>query len=665
MAEIRQELQLEDKFTRVLEEYIKRMEKVEEITQKLYENQEEANDTADKLDRQFNRLNSTAERLANNGLSKVIRRLAQIGTAYLGFNALRKSVVEAMQDFDLDIRMTNRHGEGQNIVEYGRGLAQRYGGRSQDYNQITSKMSTFANGQNIERMYQLASKLASINPNMTVTQAASSLTSNLNSRSGSGIIQAFGLENSYRNNTLLNRYLQFGHMEKALDMIEELGRKAGATEESVARMLDSPTMKLERFSSMLNELRLTLGYELLQAFNPVMDALIRIFNSETVKRWISYLIGAFQWLGQVVGDMLNKIADGMEEFESKMKGLIDKLGVLFGFLITYKILVLAVGGAYKALKFAIDLATAAQTLLNGAMFANPIGAIVGAIMLAIGALTALNKYMNQDLTWFQAFIKTLIDIGIAIANVFIMMANSIGPVVTGILNILASLGDMLLNLSNLPLGFANVFVTAFFEILKVANNVGGLLGKIFGWIGEKLEDFGADGFGKKMQEFGTALSDRMGSERGMITEKEQQWADYLKSQGFNPSGKLEWQEIATLDSAEIFNKLLELFKGNEEQARRAANTLQGILTETHNIAGAVDPHAWMDQFGEFAVEDAERRAVVQANQQIDAPLTFTIMGNTEGITKEEVARIVADAMDKWGRKLNDTLNTRAKEGMAK
>lgn len=665
MAEIRQELQLEDKFTRVLEDYIKRMEKVEEITQKLYENQEEANDTADKLDRQFNRLNSTAERLANNGLSKVIRRLAQIGTAYLGFNALRRAVVESMQDFDLNLRMTNRHGEGQNIVEYGRGLATKYGGRSQDYNRITSQMSTFANSQNIERMYQLASKLASINPNMTVTQAASTLTSNLDSRSGSGIISAFGLEKSYQNNTLLNRYLQTGQLEKALDMIEQLGKKAGATEESVARMLDSPTMKLERFSSMLNEIRLTLGYELLQAFTPVLDGLMRIFDSELVRKWIGYIVGAFQWLGKVVGEVLKNIADNMQEFERKLKGVVDVLALVFGALVTYKILVIAVGGAYKALKFAIDLATTAQMLLNGAMLANPIGLVVGGIMLAIGALTALNKYFNEDLTWFQSFIKSLIDIGVAIANVFIFMANGIGPVIAGILNILAALGDMLLNMKNLPLGFANVFVTAFLEILKVANNVGGIIGKILGWIGEKLEDFGAEGFGKNMQKFGNALSDRMAGERGWIDEQQNKWQEYLASQGFNASGKFEYKELAFLDSNEIFKKLLELFNGDVELAKKSANYLQGIHTETKAIAGAIDPHSWMDGFSEFAVEDAERRAVVQTNQQIDAPITFTFAGNMDGVSKEEVARMVTEALDKWGRKLQDTLQTRPKEGQAK
>lgn len=658
MAEIRQELQLEDKFTRVLEDYIKRMEKVEEITQKLYENQEEANDTADKLDRQFNRLNSTAERLANNGLSKVIRRLAQIGTAYLGFNALRRAVVESMQDFDLDIRMTNRHGEGQNIVEYGRGLATKYGGRSQDYNRITSQMSTFANGQSIDRMYQLASKLASINPNMTVTQAASTLTSNLDNRSGSGIISAFGLEKSYQNNTLLNRYLQTGQLEKALDMIEQLGKKAGATEESVARMLDSPTMKLERFSSMLNELRLTIGYELLQAFNPVIDALMRIFNSEIVQKWIGYVVGLFRWLGQTVGDILTKIANNLDEFEKKMKGVIDKIATLFGFLITYKVLVLGIGGAYKALKFAIDLATSAQMLLNGAMLANPIGIVVAGILAAIAVLTALNKHFNDDLSWFQAFIKTLVDVGVAIANIFIMMANSIGPVIAGILNILASLGDMLLNLQNLPFGLANVFVTAFLEILKITNKVG----ETIGWLAKKLGEIAKIEW---LADAGASLEDRMKSERGSINEMQSKWNDFLVENGFTPSGKLEYKELAFLDSNEIFKKILDALNGNVELAKKAADYLSAGNKKMEAIASAIDPHSWMDGFSEFAVEDAERRAVVQANQQIDAPITFTFAGNMDGVSKEEVARMVTEALDKWGRKLQDTLQTRPKEGQAK
>lgn len=153
-------------------------------------------------------------------------------------------------------------------------------------------------------------------------------------------------------------------------------------------------------------------------------------------------------------------------------------------------------GALNALKFAAATATALLTVattgstaamwgLNTAMLANPIGVIIGGVVLLIGlffgAVAAINKFTDANISMVGLVTGGFAFVGSVVANVFKILANTIILAVAAIWNPIAAVAEFVGNVFNDPVNTVKrLFVDMANSIIKVLAKIAGGMDFVFG-----------------------------------------------------------------------------------------------------------------------------------------------------------------------------------------
>lgn len=641
MAEIRQELILEDKFSRVLDDFMKRLENIEKIQDRLAEQAKEQNKNTDDINNKFDKLNTTALRLANNGFLQLQRRIIALGVSFFGMRSMYNSFMSSASDFDMDIRFNNRSNQGGDIIGNSRNLAMKYGGTASEYSQVTSQMARFSNTNQLERMQSIGSRLASITPGMSVSQGMGAVGNAMYNRSGTGLINQFGLNADRSQRHQVDILLQQGRLDEALDIIDELAIKAGATEKSLNNMLDSPIIKLQRFKAVLDDIRKTIGDELLNAFMPVLDAVDKLLKSEEFNEFLNMLKTGMRVAGQVLADVINFIVDNFDRISQAVKKVLPYLGIALGMLTMYKILMITLPPIIMAVKGAIALATTAQMGLNGAMAANPVGLVVIGIIALVGALTALSGVFDKVHNPFERFIGVVYACAMYLKNIFASIYNSVGEPVIQIVNIFGTLVNTILNLDK-PLVALKVLFT---NIFTAIGNV--VLGTLMTMV-ERLEQFTGwitkiPGIGKALAGGLEAVKEGLQGGKDWINENKETNDAWAEAQGYKQHFRTDYEfnrmgieDLASSygkgadwakEISDKFKALTNATKDNTDAIRHADNTMA-------NVGDIINKDDWMDRFN-FATTDMERQAVKTVNTTYNGgAINVSITGVADNIKQQ-------------------------------
>ena len=142
-----------------------------------------------------------------------------------------------------------------------------------------------------------------------------------------------------------------------------------------------------------------------------------------------------------------------------IKGIRDLIDIgkkVFQFMSDWKPVILALGGAFVALKLALGVATVAQGALNVAMMLNPVLLII----MAIGALVVLLWYYWDEIQkWSGGVIDTMVGMGDAMNQAFLNAG-------IGIYNGYVTLWE----------GIIDLFVWYAKKAIDLMSTVGGILG---------------------------------------------------------------------------------------------------------------------------------------------------------------------------------------------
>lgn len=608
MAIIEQELTLVDKFSSVFDKYIERLEKLnkkEEEFEKLGKsNNKEGKDFSDVLEK----LNNSSNNLATNGLERLTRRLLMVGGAYLSFNKLKLSIMDAAGELDNAVRFGNQFKSmemGNAVMSMNRQLAVRYGEDTKDFTNTTSTMTKFTTRtQDIDRMYRLAEKLAAINTGMSVSQAASSLASGINSRSGTGIAETFGLDMAETKKQQLSWLLERGRFDEAIGELEKLTEAAGGTGEAVARMLDTPLRKIKSIGTIFQQFFTQIGGQLLDGLQPAIDKLLAFLQSDTFATFQANILVIANILGTVLGAAIEFLINHL-----------NKIAIVIGIVLAGFLL-------FKTISILITGAKLAMAAFNVVCAANPIGLVVVAIIALVAGLTILMSKLDNSATKFSAFIGVLAGLGAYIFNIGVNIYNTVIGIINGIISLGSGMldfikklftGDLIGAFESLFQGIANAFENIWWTIIK---NIMGAITSIAGFLGDSpIGKF----FKDRAETIEGIADDRLAN---VATIKAADHKDVVESyeKGRDWANDIEAMLKKGADLETIMKEIEKYTGGSEKELRSINNSL--------------DPDAWLDNFSKFVISDMEQKNNINMNIQNPVPV-MNITNNFNGDTTSE------------------------------
>lgn len=608
MAIIEQELTLVDKFSSVFDKYIERLEKLnkkEEEFEKLGKsNNKEGKDFSEILEK----LNNSSNNLATNGLERLTRRLLMVGGAYLSFNKLKISIMDAAGELDNAVRFGNQFKSmemGNAVMSMNRQLAVRYGEDTKDFTNATSTMTKFTTRtQDIDRMYRLAEKLAAINTGMSVSQAASSLASGINSRSGTGIAETFGLDMAETKKQQLSWLLERGRFDEAIGELEKLTEAAGGTGEAVARMLDTPLRKIKSIGTIFQQFFTQIGGQLLDGLQPAIDKLLAFLESDTFATFQANILVIANILGTVLGTAIEFLINNLNKI-ALVVGV-----VLAGFLL------------FKTISVLITGAKLAMAAFNVVCAANPIGLVVIAIVALVAGLTILMSKLDNSATKFSAFIGVLAGLGAYIFNIGVNIYNTVIGIINGIISLGSGMidfikklftGDLIGAFESLFKGIANAFENIWWTIIK---NVAGSIK----WVAGFFEDSKLGKFFKERAEAAEVIADDRLADIGTLKAADHKDVVESYEKGRDWANDIEAMLKKGADLESIMKEIEKYTGGSEKELRSINNSL--------------DPDAWLDNFSKFVISDMEQKNNINMNIQNPVPV-MNITNNFNGDTTSE------------------------------
>lgn len=329
---------------------------------------------------------------------------------------------------------------------------------------------------------------------------------------------------------------------------------------------------------------------------------------------------------QPVLDAISWLANNLDIVAPIVLGLATALGVL----------TVAINGA----KIATTIMTAAQSLFNAVMSANPVGLVIAGIAALVGVLyagvAAFNKLTGASVSATGIITGAVATAGAVIGNAFIAVYNTALSAFGGIYNTVAAVANFVGNVFRDPLGAAAHLFADFADIaLGTLQAVANVIDTVFG---SNLAD-AVNGWRNKLNDFASSVS----SNYVEFVPK----LDVSKAQMDRISYGDAW------DTGYNFGKNLNLFGGGLDGTGAAdlsslynvpafdemAGTLGDIGKDVNGIKKSVD---LSNEDLKSLVDVATRRYVNNINLTSQTPV-ITINGQNTGRTKED-REALADAL---------------------
>lgn len=658
MAEIKQELTLVDNFTAVFDDFVEKLEKINKSFDDMLDKMDDHNKAIDNITKDLNKFNDTTNKTASSGVNNLVTKLGVLGGAYLSFQKIIKGFNDGGDLLLAGTKMANVYGMSNNqegrqmMTTWWTDIGDRYGMTALEAGQNIKQFSHFTTDtKEVERLINMAARIAALNPGMTVTQAASQLGSAIEGRNLESLAST-GLPLEQLKRSRLNFNAEMGNYDYVVEELDRIMRQAGMTEEALNNMLAVPRQQFEKFTNSLHNVIINAFTGFHAGVGDALVALGKLSQTEAFERFGQNLYQIFYRAGRVVSIFVQLAIEGFNKFLPVIKTVVVGLAAYHGILLlirgvemarmavmgimtTATGIMAAVQGVYTT---STTIATAAQTGLNAAIYAFPGTWIVAAIAAAVAAIAIMIYKINEASNSMGSIYNAALTLG----QIFVTVWN----MGTNIYNFVASLVNNMIRTIGI---FANFLATVFINPLAA---IVGVFEGMFNIVLGKLIDFmdtistltgGKINFTSHIENFRDKVGDEVfGKIYGAVGNQN----EVIDTTG-------EWMKKAEgmgYDSAEIFaSKIDELVKSFS--SADSMNMTNSILTEQLNLSKTMaadlgninykfDVDAWKEVFWGYKVDDAARKDVVNVNNVTKAPNIVMNISNDSGqpVDPEEVAK---------------------------
>lgn len=300
------------------------------------------------------------------------------------------------------------------------------------------------------------------------------------------------------------------YMEVPKGQLKDMAAEGQITAEIVKNAMfaaaDETNAKFESMPKTFNQIWTSFQNNALMAFQPVLQRLNDIANSESFQTFVNGAIEALSMVAGIAVEIFNLItsvgtvlADNWSWLSPIIYGVIGALAVYYGWLGLVKMAELLGAAATGALTLAKMLAvpvyaamtgatmaeTAAQWGLNSAMYACPIVwiiiLIIALIALFYAAVAAVNKFAGTSVSATGiicgAFMVALAFIG----NIFVALWNLVVDVFVLIYNLVATVANFIGNVFTDPIGaVCRLFFDLADTVLGILQALASAIDAIFG-----------------------------------------------------------------------------------------------------------------------------------------------------------------------------------------
>lgn len=300
------------------------------------------------------------------------------------------------------------------------------------------------------------------------------------------------------------------YMEVPKGQLKDMAAEGQITAEIVKNAMfaaaDETNAKFESMPKTFNQIWTSFQNNALMAFQPVLQRLNDIANSESFQTFVNGAIEALSMVAGIAVEIFNLItsvgtvlADNWSWLSPIIYGVIGALAVYYGWLGLVKMAELLGAAATGALTLAKMLAvpvyaamtgatmaeTAAQWGLNSAMYACPIVwiiiLIIALIALFYAAVAAVNKFAGTSVSATGIICGVFMVAAAFIGNLFVALINFVIDIFVVLWNFIAAFANFFGNVFNDPVGaIARLFFDLVDTVLSLLQSLASVIDTIFG-----------------------------------------------------------------------------------------------------------------------------------------------------------------------------------------
>lgn len=290
------------------------------------------------------------------------------------------------------------------------------------------------------------------------------------------------------------------------DMAAEGQITADIVKAAMFAAADDTNAKFESMPKTFSQIWTSFQNTALMAFQPVLQRLNDIANSESFQTFVNGAIEALSMVAGIAVEIFNLItsvgtvlADNWSWLSPIIYGVIGALAVYYGWLGLVKMAELLGAAATRALTLAKMLAvpvyaamtgatmaeTAAQWGLNSAMYACPIVwiiiLIIALIALFYAAVAAVNKFAGTSVSATGIICGVFMVAAAFIGNLFVALINFVIDIFVVLWNFIAAFANFFGNVFNDPVGaIARLFFDLVDTVLSLLQSLASAIDTIFG-----------------------------------------------------------------------------------------------------------------------------------------------------------------------------------------
>lgn len=269
---------------------------------------------------------------------------------------------------------------------------------------------------------------------------------------------------------------------------------------------DQVNEQFEQMPKTFGQVATSLKNQALFAFDPLLEKLNEIANSESFNTMATGLTNAFVFAsGVAVGalDMITQagafLADNWSIIAPLIYGVAAALGLYTGYMIisnavqlistgiqtAHAIAIAVKTGATIADAAATNNLTAAQWALNSALLASPVTWIILAIIAIIAviymAVAAFNKFAGTSISATGIIVGVLAVAAAFVGNLFVTLINLIIDLVAVVWNFIAAFAEFFANVFNDPIGsIVRLFADMADSVLGILEGIASAIDTLFG-----------------------------------------------------------------------------------------------------------------------------------------------------------------------------------------
>lgn len=300
------------------------------------------------------------------------------------------------------------------------------------------------------------------------------------------------------------------YMEVPKGQLKDMAAEGQITAEIVKNAMfaaaDETNAKFESMPKTFNQIWTSFQNNALMAFQPVLQRLNDVANSESFQTFVNGAIEALSMVAGIAVEIFNLItsvgtvlADNWSWLSPIIYGVIGALAVYYGWLGLVKMAELLGAAATGALTLAKMLAvpvyaamtgatmaeTAAQWGLNSAMYACPIVwiiiLIIALIALFYAAVAAVNKFAGTSVSATGIICGVFMVAAAFIGNLFVDLINFVIDIFVVLWNFIAAFANFFGNVFNDPVGaIARLFFDLVDTVLSLLQSLASAIDTIFG-----------------------------------------------------------------------------------------------------------------------------------------------------------------------------------------